>query len=116
MPAIIMATPNPLNGLHVNILNQVQQNLQQPISRELHAFCHLCPAHAPAASEPVKLNKDDLQLSKLCKEAIYRRCRCPRDHEATPDAPSIRSRDSAVPRKVQPFTDLRFMYFSIREC
>ena len=59
-----MATPNLFNGFHMNILNQVQQNLQKPVSREFHAFCHLC-ADAPAATEVVTLNKDGLiQLSR----------------------------------------------------
>ncbi len=111
-----MATPNLFNGLNVNMLNQMQLQLKKPVSRELHAFCHLCPADSPAATELVKLNNDELlQWSKLYKEAIDRWCCCPRDYKATPDAPSITTRDSAVPRKVQRFINLFYMHSGIRQ-
>ncbi len=112
-----MATPYLFNGLNVNVLNQVQLQLQKPVSRELHAFCHLCPADSPAATELVKLNNEELlQWSKVCKEAIDRWCCCPRDYEATPGAPSITTRDSTVPRKVKSIINLFYIKSSIRRC
>lgn len=114
--AMAMATPTPtlFNGLPLNILKQLQGNIHQPVSRELHAFCHLCPADAPAATELINLNEDRLlQFSNLCTEAIDNWCCCPRDYEATPGAPSITTRDSTVPKKVQP----PFLaQFGTREC
>lgn len=47
----------PPSGLPINLLKKLQENLQEPVSRELHAFCHLCPADSPAALELVTLNK-----------------------------------------------------------
>lgn len=70
------------SGLPTNVLEQLQKNLQEPVSRELHAFCHLCPADSLAASELLTLNKDALlQLSQACKEAINQWCCCSRDYE-----------------------------------
>lgn len=62
-------------GLPRIILVQLQQNLKDPISRELHAFCHLCPPDTPVATELLRLNRDELlQLSQACKEAINQWC------------------------------------------
>lgn len=59
-----------------------QATANKPVSRELHAFCHLFPADPLAATKFPTLNKDALmQLSQACKEAINRWCFCSRDYE-----------------------------------
>lgn len=89
------------SGLPTNVLEQLQKNLQELVSRELHAFCHLCPADSLAASELVTLNKDALlQLSQACKEAINQWCCCSRDYEVQRDAPSLTTRSSTLIAKV----------------
>ncbi len=70
-------------GLPPHILSQVEQKLQEPVSRELHAFCHLCSPDAPAATELLRLSEEELShLSRACKEAINQWCCCARDYEA----------------------------------
>lgn len=50
---------------------------------ELPAFCHLCLPDAPAATELLRLNKDELlHLSQAYKEAINQWCCCARDYAA----------------------------------
>lgn len=68
----------PPTGLPINFLKKLQENLQEPVSRELHAFCHLCPADSPAALELVTLNKHALlQLGQTCKEPLTSRVAAP---------------------------------------
>ena len=89
------------SGLPTYILSQVEQNLQEPVSRELHAFCHLCLPDAPAATELLRLSKDELShLSRACKEAINQWCCCARDYAAQPGAPSLTTRSSTLIAKV----------------
>lgn len=92
-------TPSMQTGLSTNLINQLHIILQQEsVSREFHAFCHLCPPEAPAATELGKLDKQALrEWSQKCKEAINQWCCCPRDYEATPSAPSLTTRDSRLP-------------------
>lgn len=93
--------PNPPNGLPMNVLEQLQNTLQKPVSHELHAFCHLCPAASLAAPKLLALNKDELlHLSQGCREAINQWCCCSRDYEAQQDAPSITTRSSTLIAKV----------------
>ena len=91
--------PRQRPGLSIDLINQLHQTLQQgSVSREFHAFCHLCPQGAPAATELGKLDKQALlEWSQKCKEAINQWCCCPRDYEATPSAPSLTTRDSRLP-------------------
>ena len=94
--------PRQRPGLSTNLINQLHQILQQEsVSREFHAFCHLCPPEAPAATELGKLGKQALlEWSQKCKEAINQWCCCPRDYEATPCAPSLTTRSSRLPSLV----------------
>lgn len=88
-------------GLPTHILSQVEQYLQGPVSRELHAFCHLCPPDAPAATELLRLSKEELShLSRACKEAINQWCSCARDYEAQPGGPSLTTQNSALIAKI----------------
>lgn len=91
--------PGQRSGLSTDLINQLHETLQQEsVSREFHAFCHLCPPGAPAATELGKLDKQALLAwSQKCKEAINQWCCCPRDYEATPSAPSLTTRDSRLP-------------------
>ena len=53
--------PRPRPGLYTDLINQLHQTLQQEsVSREFHAFCHLCPPEAPAATELGKLDEQAL--------------------------------------------------------
>lgn len=62
---------NSLTGLTINVLKQLQNTLQVPVSHELNAFCHLCPAALLAAPKLLELSKDKLlHLSQACREAI----------------------------------------------
>ncbi len=89
------------SGLPTDILVQVEQNLQEPVSRELHAFCHLSLPDAPAATELFRLSKDELShLSRVCKEAINQWCCCARDYQAQPDGPSLTTGSSTLIAKV----------------
>lgn len=91
----------PSIGLPTHILNQVEQKLQKPVSRELHAFCHLSPPDSPAAVELLRLSQDELlQFSGNCKEAINQWCCCARDYEAQPDGPSLTTRNSTLIARV----------------
>lgn len=91
-----------LVGLPADILKTLHQNFQNVlISRELVALCQLCPADAPAAAQLPALDKQALlHLSNQCVEAINQWCGCPRDYEATLDAPSLTSRNSRLCAKV----------------
>lgn len=83
--------PNPPIGLPMDVLKQLQNTLQKPVSRELNAFCHLCPAASLVAPKLLALNKDELlHLSQACREAINQWCSCSRDYAAQRDAPSIK--------------------------
>ena len=98
------------SGLPTHILSQVEQNLQTPVSRELHAFCHLCLPDAPAATELLRLSKEELShLSHACKEAINQWCGCARDYEAQRNGPSLTTRSSTLIAKV-----LLSLTFSLR--
>ncbi|KAI9858312.1 MAG: hypothetical protein M1813_007587 [Trichoglossum hirsutum] len=90
-------------GLPANVLSLLRQTLQdEPISREFHAFCHLCPPDAPAIADLPKLDKEGLvRWSKTCFDAINEWCCCSRDYAATPDAPSLTSRNSRLSAKVK---------------
>ena len=89
------------SGLPPHILSQVEQNFPEPVSRELHAFCHLCLPDAPAATELLRLSKEELShLSQACKEAINQWCGCARDYEAQPSGPSLTTRSSTLIAKV----------------
>lgn len=88
-------------GLPSSVLVKLQHNLQAPISRELHAFCHLCPANTPAVTALLLLNRDELlQLSQACQEAVNQWCCCPHDYAAQSDAPSLTTRISTLTGKV----------------
>lgn len=90
-----------LTGMPTYILSQVEQKLQKPVSRELHAFCHLSPSDSPAAVELLPLSQDELsQFSGTCKEAINQWCCCARDYAAQPDGPSLTTRNSTLIAKV----------------
>ena len=90
-----------LIGLPTHILSQVEQKLQKPVSRELHAFCHLSPPDSPAAVELLRLSQDELsQFSGTCKEAINQWCCCARDYAAQPDGPSLTTRNSTLIARV----------------
>lgn len=94
-------TSTSFSGLPTHILSQVEQNLQTPVSREFHAFCHLCLPDAPAATKLLQLSKDELSdWSRLCKEAIDQWCYCARDYEAQPDGPSLTHQSSTLIIKV----------------
>lgn len=82
-----------------DLISHLHQTLQQEsVSREFHAFCHLCPPEATATTELRKLDKQALlEWSQKCKEAINQWCCCPRDYEATPNAPSLTTRESRLP-------------------
>ncbi len=92
-------TPRQQSDVPTDLISQLHQTLQQgSVSREFHAFCHLCPPEAPAATELRKLDKQSfLEWSQNCKEAINQWCCCPRDYEATPHAPSLTTRDYRLP-------------------
>lgn len=82
------------SGLPTYIITQLEQNLQEPVSRELHAFCHLC---LPAASELLRASKGELShLNRACKETINQWCCCARDYAAQPDGPSLTTRGTAL--------------------
>lgn len=90
-----------LVGLPTHILSQVEQKLQKPVSRELHAFCHLSPPDSPAAVELLRLSQDELsQFNRTCTEAINQWCYCARDYEAQIDGPSLTTRNSTLIARV----------------
>lgn len=100
---LVMATPNSsFDGLHTEVLKQLQQKFQkETVSREMHAFCHLCPAGSPAATDLINLDRGHLlQWSKACEAAINQWCCCRRDYKATPDAPSFTTRNTTLSKKV----------------
>lgn len=50
---------NPLTSLTMDVLQQLQNTLQLPVSRELNAFCYLCPAASlalPNSLRSIKMN------------------------------------------------------------
>ncbi|KAI9759923.1 MAG: hypothetical protein M1840_003066 [Geoglossum simile] len=88
-------------GLGSSTLSQLDASLSyQPISRELHAFCRLCPSSAAPrllALEPTQLS----QLSQQCRTAIDSWLCCDRTYEVMRDIPSLTTRDSTLPGKTK---------------
>lgn len=88
LPASLTDIEAQLGGLH--------------ITREFHAFCHLCPSDSPAASALASLDQAALlRWSQECKDAIDLWCCCNHDAGTNSDAPSITtSRSRTLASKV----------------
>ncbi|KAI9769014.1 MAG: hypothetical protein M1839_003844 [Geoglossum umbratile] len=88
-------------GLDSDTLSALDNVLKdQLISRELHAFCRLCPA---SASERLRAlsHAELIQLSHQCHTAVDSWLCCDRTYQVMRDAPSLTTRDSTLPGKVK---------------
>ncbi|KAI9773069.1 MAG: hypothetical protein M1840_008189 [Geoglossum simile] len=92
-----MPTMNYSTGLDSDTISALNNTLKdQPISRELHAFCRLCPASAGERLRALSL-ADLIQLSHQCHAAIDSWLCCDRTYQVMRDAPSLTTRDSTFP-------------------
>lgn len=104
MEDIRSSFPNATNlGLLPKPLMDIEAQLRgMQITREFHAFCHLCPSDSPAASALASLDQAALlRQSQECKDAIDLWCCCNHDAGTNYDAPSITtSRSRTLASKV----------------
>ena len=88
------------NGLDHATITQLNAILSDaPVTRELHAFCRLCPPTAGPrllALPPAQLTL----FSEQCRLAIDAWLCCDRTYEVMRDVPSLTTRDSSLPSKV----------------
>ncbi|KAI9857956.1 MAG: hypothetical protein M1813_007925 [Trichoglossum hirsutum] len=89
-----------LSPAALQTLGDALASQQQTVSREFHAFCHLCPADSE--SRLLALDKSTLaNYNNLCKTAITQwLCR---DHayDVNLDIPSLTTRNSTLPAAIQ---------------